>query len=646
MEQREIDELVYKIVNNNYIPTMEQIKLIFKFPRLDIESVQIGIDLIKYYHKLDEISKFFYSKDKKNNKSVIKSTTTTTTTTSTTKLPKGTKKKIHNLTTNLLSSLGLPDTLSTKPNTKPNTKKPFPLVSGKMPMPMPMPIAVGVGGAYKKNKNKTIKSTNRKKILKKSTSYSNNRQKKKQKIITGGAYKGNYVNNTVNPDTFKAYLKTLLDKYKTDDRKTADGTQYNISTNEIKEILQDILTVNDATVNTEINSIIEHNLIDLTTITDSTSDNAFDVNLNFIPKAGKIDIYERINDEELLNLLTLKIYGFYNHNILYGEEYHGGFDVLAKYYYSDIYGHITKVYNLNIYGMGKPVPIEEPYISADKKILFKYLILMNFLRLCHGITYYVNINPKNDSEKIIWNYGLGMQLAPNGNSLHNTKSRYLHLEVRDFTAYSLRYAIYLLMLFENNDANTIFHCSAGFGRTGSTMLFLALAKNLCQLLRNSDIDGAEYFCKTYLFDENFDNLKCFLSNHYNDNKNEIVKEVFHLNHIFCQRMNTIKIAILYYITKMKLYNEKINQKFYLNYFNVSTNTLESIEYTYKLETFITNFTTLKTSNPDVLGLFFNLLPYTGNNALTGLDALNGTNFPDNINDIGIINKDADGIIIQ
>jgi hypothetical protein len=68
-------------------------------------------------------------------------------------------------------------------------------------------------------------------------------------------------NETVLLDNFKEYLRIKLDEYKIDLNKDAITGKYMINGEQMKEILQDVFHVNNMSINTEINEIINSVLI-------------------------------------------------------------------------------------------------------------------------------------------------------------------------------------------------------------------------------------------------------------------------------------------------------------------------------------------------------------------------------------------------
>ena len=279
---------------------------------------------------------------------------------------------------------------------------------------------------------------------------------------------------------------------------------------------------------------------------------------------------------------------------------------------------------------------------------------MNFLRLRYGIINYVNINIENIYEKDIWEWGLGYQLPPKGKLLKEYPSNYFHLEIIDMCSFTIRDAIYLLKLFENNKTQTVFHCACGFGRTATNILLLTFAKALCYFLKkcnkqefniNKSKQNVIEFADYYLFQPDFTNLKELFSHQYNDIDGKIINEIFDLkltpehgedsfsNTLLYHRMNTIKIAILFYITKSGLYIEELNKPITLHWYDNSKNKTETIQVNFKLE-YLTKF--MKDINaryPLILNKLFRC-EYSATTVLKKMRILDGTNFPDTLNEIG------------
>lgn len=480
----------------------------------------------------------------------------------------------------------------------------------------------------------------------------------RQPIMVAGAYKGTYdlSNETVLLDNFKEYLRLKLDEYKIDLNKDAITGKYMINGEHMKEILQDIFHVNDMSINTEINEIIDSVLINFISTKkgvpsmSSYNQYEYDISLGFIFNGS---IYTRINNDNLLDLLVKKLYGYYNNNIIIGQNI-GGDDVLCKYYTYPNCVHISNADGTNYYGMQKLIPIESgdsPATISEKK--FNYIIIMNFLRLRYKMENYVNINIANDYEERIWKWGLGGQIAPSGNLVIERPSKYFHLEILDMTSFTIRDAIYLLKLFEEDEMPTIFHCAAGFGRTGSNILLLSLAKTLCSYLSNWHYYGEKTYKDTainivtdLLCQPNFDNIRDYLIQTYNDINGTIIDEVIELTSrlgkgdddfyytLLYHRMNTIKVAILYYITKKGLYIDEFEViPFTLHWFNSNTNSSQMIKTDYKLDSFTAIMKLLNSGVPDFKQKLFRCQD-SDTSFLKGLDILDGTNFPDTLDEIG------------
>lgn len=417
----------------------------------------------------------------------------------------------------------------------------------------------------------------------------------------------------------------------------------------MREVLKNVFSVKNSDHNNEINRIIGYNLRRFITTVENDPvigipDNTYDVNLAFdegINPATNTNQLYRENNEELVELLVRKIFGYFNDEIEIGPEIVGDDDILRKYYHYDECVHISRVKGFNIFGMGKPKPLNEDHTTEERNMVrLEYLIMMNFLRVRHGIVNYVNIHVENPLENTTWNYGLGRQTIDSGNYALGQPypHRYYHLEIEDMTSFTLRDAIYLLILFENDSKPILFHCAAGYGRTGSNILLLTLAKTLCGYLRNNQIQEALDFCRTYLFTNDFASLRTFLDNHYNNPDNKILEEIFgptdrelnFFNNLLCHRMNTIKIAILYYITKMDLYNDNLNETFYLHVNDIITDTFFEFEYKFNLNETVAQ---LRIDLPEIIQLYFKI-QNSHTIGLTLLPPLDGTNLPDDIIDIG------------
>jgi hypothetical protein len=524
-----INELVEGIVTDTYIPTIEDLIKISGNEYLDI-TIPDGIKVVKYYYELIQIQ-------------------------SQIKIDESIFKKVD-------------ESIFEKVNTS--------LV-------------------VKQNKTHTHMNT-KKNIMKtgiRSTSYRHTpihgHKNVYQPIMVAGAYKGTYSSEQyVLIEHFKEYLKTKLDFYKTESTTNNNNDDDNyITCNNIRDILKDIFYVNNEDINNKIKNIINnvklvfcgyHSKIEDKDINPYTQ-NDYDIKLSYDYWDHEKDIYIYKNDQSLLDLLCKKIYGYFNSNIYSPGPIKGGDDVLCKYYPYINCIHITAVYQFEIFGMQKLIPILSSYNDNN---LFSYLIIMNFLRLRYKLINYVNINIKNDDEERMWKWGLGRHILPSGNLSNPYPSNYFHLEIIDMLSFTIRDAIYVLKLFETNNDPILFHCAAGFGRTGSNILLLTLAKTLCSYLRdwrdNGNIEAKQNaieFCTKYLCEDSFNNMCKFLQEHYNDNFNTVIDEIFKYRHkeeiyhkqqkiLICQRMNTIKVAILYYITKQNLYIEELNIPFNLN----------------------------------------------------------------------------------
>lgn len=60
MSSNHINKMFVDIANDRHIPTMDDLKHVFNNPYLEL-SIKEGIDLVKYYHNLNEISARIHS---------------------------------------------------------------------------------------------------------------------------------------------------------------------------------------------------------------------------------------------------------------------------------------------------------------------------------------------------------------------------------------------------------------------------------------------------------------------------------------------------------------------------------------------------------------------------------------------------------
>ena len=215
-------------------------------------------------------------------------------------------------------------------------------------------------------------------------------------------------------------------------------------------------------------------------------------------------------------------------------------------------------------------------------------------------------------------------------------------------SFTIREAIYLLKLFEGTRKQTVFHCAAGFGRTGCNILLLLLADYICGYVQQWQKTGEEddkqtaiTFVKDYICQDNFDNIKSLFTAIYNDVNSRVIEEIFDFDKkknfipgllypLFYQRMNTIKIAILFYITKKGYYIDDFSKcEFYLDYYDAqSDNSKKVYFFSYNLDNFLGN-RQLKYVKDH---LFRNEESETV--CLKGLEILDGTNFPATLDNIG------------
>jgi hypothetical protein len=458
--------------------------------------------------------------------------------------------------------------------------------------------------------------------------------------VYGGAYKGAYLENgTVTAEQYTTYIFDLYDTVKIEFIKQTPIQENSKDFEEQNKkfliaLLNEVFKVNNSNYNS-IKRIIK-NSIDF-----------FDNNL---PNSFSRINYLNIGKNDFCSEFVKSIYinGSYN-------------DINNCYYGNKDLQHITELkgpnnFN-NLYGMQKLIPLEdvkkikEEYLleNVDEEKLqkikryekkFRYMVIMNYLRLRYNIKHYVNINIENKKEKEMWTkYLLGTQKPPSGNLEFQPECKYYHFEVKDMCSFSIREAIYQLFIFmpliEKNE-KIIFHCAAGFGRTGITLLLLTLCNTLVSHIKEyitakftSNPDNVfsaktkiENFIGTFLGQGwNLNNLKTLFGSIYSgkplneifENKNRTVSPEF-LNILRAHRINAIIIAILYYISAMGYYREcepwisNIDiQLIYYSEINIdNSEKKKQMNMKFNLESIQANIS--KISLPHVLNLIFYLTP--------------------------------------
>ncbi len=279
-------------------------------------------------------------------------------------------------------------------------------------------------------------------------------------------------------------------------------------------------------------------------------------------KLKKKNKYSYKNIKKIINLIKPKNYN----NILYEEIY-----------YLDDWQRIEQTRlnsckynkNTNVYGMQRP-----NYINKNQMFNIMSILVYNY-----NITRYITLD-ENYSEKIVWKDIINMSTNKNSFEFYDRK-------IIDFTSYTPHNAYWLLNNLVKVNTNTLVHCTAGFGRTGSVILlqliYEKIYSEMFELVANHMVNKSnlENISKILDFDINSNNI----NNIYYNSLNEIypastglyespAEEIFEGNkQLLAFRINTIKLTSLLYICKNFNFKPKIidiimNLKVVMNiYFN-------------------------------------------------------------------------------
>jgi protein-tyrosine phosphatase len=410
--------------------------------------------------------------------------------------------------------------------------------------------------------------------------------------VSGGAYNGEYQpDNTVTFEQFATYINKIYDEIlkSLSEIFSRKGKYFDYKKN-TEEIIKQIAfkifkKESEIKTNKSVQRIIENSM-------------EFIMDTLYINNNNTIFSLDSLSHEKIIELLV---------NVFYMSSLNS--DVLPSYYCSKGGQKITEITGLNqvkcLFGMQKLSPLEEKVKNEmfeteepidqikNRKIekynkKFKYLVILNHLRLKYNILHYVNLNIKNRKEKEMWEKYLPVQ----------PKCVYYHFEIIDMCSFSIRDAIYILFTFiplMMKNEKIIIHCAAGYGRTGSTILLLTICHTLItyikeyatlkKLNKSNDSKLLEQQEKITKFITGLlcggwelENLKTFLGLIYPSSK--AIEEIFIRNNesntsdiLRSHRFNAIIIAILYYLEKMGYYQQCepwiSNIKTYLIYFTTA-----------------------------------------------------------------------------
>ena len=135
----------------------------------------------------------------------------------------------------------------------------------------------------------------------------------------------------------------------------------------------------------------------------------------------------------------------------------------------------------NVYGMQRP-----NYL--DKNQMFN---VMSILLYKYNVTRYITVD-NNYTEKIVWN-DVVKTLVDKPKPI----TEYYNRKIIDFTSFTPHNALWFLKNFIKPNTNTVLHCTAGFGRTGSVVLLYSIYEKIralmFELVSNNMIDKNNNF---------------------------------------------------------------------------------------------------------------------------------------------------------
>ena len=135
----------------------------------------------------------------------------------------------------------------------------------------------------------------------------------------------------------------------------------------------------------------------------------------------------------------------------------------------------------NVYGMQRP-----NYL--DKNQMFN---VMSILLYKYNVTRYITVD-NNYTEQIVWN-DVVKTLVDKPKPI----TEYYNRKIIDFTSFTPHNALWFLKNFIKPNTNTVLHCTAGFGRTGSVVLLYSIYEKIralmFELVSNNMIDKNNNF---------------------------------------------------------------------------------------------------------------------------------------------------------
>jgi hypothetical protein len=190
---------------------------------------------------------------------------------------------------------------------------------------------------------------------------------------------------------------------------------------------------------------------------------------------------------------------------------------------------------------------------------------MNFLKLYYGVKYFISLDCPNNYEQELWE-----QLT-----YHKNPNIFRCFYITDMFSHTLKEAVFLAGRILEYGDKMVFHCYAGYGRTGTAVLFAYILLKLDKLLANykklKNIQAKEIvkeqiteFLK--FFNGNMDNLKLLTNLIYPNNytsgisgipadeifdhyiNKSIPDDVLYFNNLLNHRINAMYVAIIHAIT--------------------------------------------------------------------------------------------------
>ena len=326
---------------------------------------------------------------------------------------------------------------------------------------------------------------------------------------------------------------------------------------------------------------------------------------------------EFINNKNIdyFNLITKYIFGYFNRKLRYD-------DIYSQYYKYPNLEDGVRIHKLNLdYYSTLGIDMPNIIVSQDLPVIkldlndnyYKYLIIINFIRLRYNPTRWINLNPHNPIEKDLLDLNLG----------RNNDTEYYNNNIIDLDSFTIRNAIHFLNKYTELEETILIHCGAGFGRTHIQVILLIICRIITKALtiykkmdteiginnngrnngqrkpNNNNLAKLEDI-KTQVSEFIYNifglqKMKELITDKINFTDDlEIYKPI---NMLYVYRYNTMLLSILYFINKKGLYYNWLSD-INIKFITLEGNSLQYVKAPYNLKKIKTLFldTLIKKSN--------------------------------------------------